>query len=84
MKKKVDVEIFGEIYSLKTDEDSEYVRKVAAAVDSSMREIAQKTHSFSSARLSVFAALDLADKYFQMKKDYEELLKLVDSKNRHK
>lgn len=84
MKKKVDVEIFGEIYSLKTDEDSEYVRKVAAAVDSSMREIAQKTHSFSSGRISVFAALDLADKYFQMKKDYEELLKLVDSKNRHK
>lgn len=84
MRKKVDVEIFGEIYSLKTDDDSEYVRKVAAAVDSSMREIAQKTHSFSSARVGVLAALDLADKYFQMKKDYEELLKLVDSRNRHK
>lgn len=84
MKKIVNVEIFGEIYSLKTDDDSEYVRKVAAAVDSSMREIAEKTHSFSSAKVGVLAALDLADKYFQMKKDYDELLKLVEPRKRCK
>jgi len=84
MKQKVDVEIFGEIIPLKTDGDSEYVRNIASSVDKTMRDIAQKTHSFSPARVGVLAALEFADKYFQAKRDYEELLDLLESKKNHK
>ena len=82
MDKKIEVEIFGEIYPLKSDGDSSYVRQIAAEVDRSMREIAQKTHSFSNGRIGVLAALDIADRYFQLKKDYDELLELVEPRKK--
>ena len=84
MEKKVDVEIFGEIYLLKSDLDAEYVKKTASEVDKTMRGIAQKTHSFSHAKIGVLAALDIADRYFRLKKDYDELLRLVEPVNRYK
>ena len=77
-KKKVVVEIFGETYPLKSDEPADYVRRLAKLVDDNMRDVAKKTRSFSGTKIGVLAALQLADEYYKLKKDYDELLALLE------
>ncbi len=76
MEQKIVVEIFGESYPLKTDQDPEYLKKLASFVDQEMRAVA-KRGNFSGARVGALTALKLADEYFQIKKDFEELAELV-------
>lgn len=81
MESKVVVKIFGEMYPLKSNgEDAEYMKKIAAMVDKNMREAAKKTRSFSGNKISVLAALQLADDYCRLQKDYDELLSLLEEK----
>ena len=77
-KKKVVVEIFGETYPLKSDEPADYVHQLAKLVDDNMRDVAKKTRSFSGTKIGVLAALQLADEYYKLKKDYDELLALLE------
>lgn len=74
---RVEIEIFGEIYRLKTD-DPQSLAKLAQMVDSTMKSISQNTRSFAGSRIAVLAALKIAEDYMQLKKDYEELLALLD------
>ncbi len=76
MEQKIIVEIFGETYTLKTDQDPEYLKKLASVVDKEMRAVAQRGN-LSGARVGALAALKLADEYFQIKKDYDEIMDLV-------
>ena len=73
---RVEVEIFGEIYRLRTD-DKEGLQKIVKMVDTTMKSIAQNTRSFAGSRIAVLAALKLAEDYYQLKKDYDELLDLL-------
>ena len=77
-KKKVVVEIFGATYPLKSDEPADYVRQLAKLVDDNMRDVAKKTRSFSGTKIGVLAALQLADESCKLKKDYDELLALLE------
>lgn len=80
-KKKVVVEIFGETYPLRSDTSADYVRTLAKMVDDNMRDVAKKTRSFSGNKIGVLAALQIADEYFKLKKDYDELLALLEEPN---
>ena len=74
---RVEVEIFGEIYRLKTD-DPQSLAKLAQMVDSTMKSISQNTRTFAGSRIAVLSALKIAEDYMQLKKDYDELLALLD------
>lgn len=74
---RVEVDIFGEIYRLKTD-DPDGLSKIVRMVDSTMKSIAQNTRTFAGSRIAVLAALKIAEDYMQLKKDYDELLALLD------
>ena len=80
MEQKIVVEIFGESYPLKTDQDPAYLKKLAAFVDSEMRAAAQQTTNFSGTRVGTLAALKIADEYFRLKQDYDELVAMVGRK----
>ncbi|MBR2179181.1 MAG: cell division protein ZapA [Selenomonadaceae bacterium] len=65
------------MYRLRTD-DRESLKKIVNMVDSSMKIIAQNTRSFAGSRIAVLAALKIAEDYYQLKRDYDELLELLD------
>ena len=77
MDQKVVVEIFGEKFSLKTDQDPEYLQKLASVVDKEMRAVSRQANNLPPIRIGVLAALKLADEYFQIKKDFDEMAELV-------
>jgi cell division protein ZapA len=77
-KHKVTVEIFGETYCLKSDAELGQVITVAAVVDSRMKKIAQKNLRLSPAKVAVLAALNIAEEFLQLEKDYKQLIQMVE------
>jgi cell division protein ZapA len=75
--KRVEVDIFGEVYRLRT-EDPDGLAKLVRIVDSTMKQISQSTRTFAGSRIAVLAALKIAEDYMQLKRDYDELLHLLD------
>ena len=77
---KVSVEIFGDTYSFKTNDNPDYIRKLATMVDSRMKNVARRTRTFQGTRICVMAALEIADEYCKLKKDYDDMLALINEK----
>ena len=73
---RVTVDIFGDTYHLKTD-DPEGLEKIVQMVNFNMKSISQSTRTFGGSRIAVMAALKIAEDYMQLKKDYDELLALL-------
>ena len=65
--KLVQVEIYGQRYTLKGSEDGAYVESLAAHVDRRMREIADTSSTVDSLKVAVLAAVNIADEYFRLK-----------------
>ncbi|WP_378955860.1 cell division protein ZapA [Pelosinus sp. sgz500959] len=78
IKHKVTVEIFGELYSLKSDIELEQVMKVAALVDERMKKISKSNLCLSPSRVAVLAALNLAEDFLQLEHNYKQLIKMVE------
>jgi cell division protein ZapA len=66
----VRVEIFDQPYNLRGS-DPEYILKLAEYVDSKMRAVSEQTHTVDTARLAVLAALNIADEYNLLKRNYD-------------
>jgi cell division protein ZapA len=76
-KNEVQVQIFGTGYTIRGEEDQEYIQKVAAYVDQKMREINEKLPVASLAKVAVLASLNLADELFRERSARQRLAESV-------
>lgn len=76
---RIVVEIFGDSFALKTD-NPDYMRNLAKLVDQQMRRVGRNVRSFDGKKIAVMTALQFADEYNQLKRDYDELMALLDEK----
>jgi cell division protein ZapA len=67
------VEIYDQSYNVSAGDSEEYVRELAAYVDSKMREVAEATRTVDSLRVAVLAALNVADEFFQLRSRQQKL-----------
>ena len=67
----VQVEIFGQTYRLRADEDPEYVETLAAYVDGKMREISRQTTAVDTLKVAVLTALNIADDHLRLRPEDE-------------
>ena len=70
---KVQVEIFGQTYSLKGGADNGYIRELAAFIDSRMRDIQKGTGTADGYRLAILTALNIADELHRLKSTHKDL-----------
>jgi cell division protein ZapA len=68
----VQVEIFGERYTVRSEEDPGHIHRVAQYVDAKFYEIAKRSPSLPSPKMAILASLEIAD----------ELLKLEEERGR--
>lgn len=73
-KNKLNVEIFGQHYTVVGKEPVAFLRMVAGHVDDTMRQIAAANPRLDVTRLAILAALNIAGEYFKLKEAYERLL----------
>jgi cell division protein ZapA len=66
----VQVEIFGEVYSVRGSDENGYLQELADLVDRKMREVAEHVKG-DTARIAILAALNLADELFQIQSRQE-------------
>ncbi|HET9209423.1 MAG TPA: cell division protein ZapA [Thermoanaerobaculia bacterium] len=64
------VEIFGEVYSVRGGGENGYLQELASLVDRKMREVAEHVKG-DTARIAILAALNLADELFQIQNRQE-------------
>jgi cell division protein ZapA (FtsZ GTPase activity inhibitor) len=77
--------IFGDHYSVISDESSTHVLEAAQMVDSFMKEIAQQSKISDPKKIAILAALKLANKVLTLegrqedeKRVYAELMKFIE------
>lgn len=61
------VEIYNQVYNIRSDGDNEYIMRLAEYVDNKMREISSGTLTADSLKLAILAALHIADELYQLK-----------------
>ena len=66
------VHIYGEKYTLRSDEDPDYIQEVATFVDTKMREIAGSGKVISTDKIAILAALNIADEFFKSRRSHQE------------
>ena len=74
MKKAVDVEIMGEKFTVRSDAEESYVRKVAVYVDGKMQEVMKTTRPIGKSSVAMLAALNIADEYQRLKENHEAIM----------
>jgi cell division protein ZapA (FtsZ GTPase activity inhibitor) len=73
----VTVQIFGKEYPIASDQNREYVEKLADYVDRRMSEIAAGGETFASGKIAVQACLDIADDLMRTRSEKEQLITTV-------
>jgi cell division protein ZapA len=70
---RVQVEIYGQVYSIKGGDDPAHVRELAAYVDAKMKEVEKGTGTVDPHRVAILTALTIADEFYAVREQYEEL-----------
>ena len=65
MSRTVEIEIYGQHYSLNGEADPEYIRRLAAYVDDQMRGLSSTMKTATLSKLAVLAAINIAHQLFE-------------------
>ncbi|HSA61427.1 MAG TPA: cell division protein ZapA [Nitrospiraceae bacterium] len=68
MTKTIDVEIYGQRYSIRGDADDAYIRRLAHFVDDHMKHLAEGMKTATPSKLAVLTAINLAHQFFESEK----------------
>ena len=69
----IQVEIYNQTYSIRSDGDNEYIHDLARYVDGKMRAISSGTLTVDSLKVAILAALHIADEYHQAKRSHAQI-----------
>lgn len=62
------VEIFGQSYNVRGEEERAYLEELARFVDAKMRQISESTATSDSLKVAILAALNIADELFKLER----------------
>ncbi len=79
---KLTVSIFGSEYTLVSDQNEEYVKKIAEFVDQKMREIDRSQNITSTAKVAILTALNIADELNQEREYRKKLTNQINEEAR--
>ena len=80
MLKSIKVNILGREFFLKSEDDEEYIKHVADYVKQKI-EAVQKKQTMDIIPTVILTALNIADDYFQLKKERESLISKVEDRS---
>jgi cell division protein ZapA len=70
---KTEVEIFGQTFTVTSEDDEQYVRELASYVDQRMRQIGGNAKTAVPLRVAIMAALSIADEYHKASQRESEI-----------
>ncbi|MBI4685461.1 MAG: cell division protein ZapA [Nitrospirae bacterium] len=76
----VDVYILGQKYTVKGDAPEDYIQKVAALVDSKIKEVYINSPNITPLKASILAALNIADELCKLRTDQEVVANQIEER----
>ncbi len=76
---RVQVEIFGQIYSIKGKDDPAYIRELAEFIDAKMKEVQKGTGTVDPHRVAILTALTITDELYRLREQCGSLEKTSES-----
>lgn len=73
MRKSVNVEIMGQVFTVSSDAEESYVRRVAGYVDGKIQEVLSTGRPVVKSNVAMLAALNIADEYHRLKESYDAM-----------
>ena len=78
----VEIKVFGQTFSVKTDAEEDHLQAVARYVNEKMEEVLKKTKSVSTLNVAILTALNIADDLLKEKEQRKALVKEVEVKSK--
>jgi len=78
----VEIKVFGQTYTVKTDAEEEYIQEVAKYVNEKMDEVLKKTKTVSTLNVAVLTALNIADDLIKEKEKRTALVQEIEAKSK--
>jgi cell division protein ZapA len=78
----VEVQILGQSYSIRTEDEEEYIKSLARYIDEKLKEIYSVAPNVSQTKATVMAAFGIADELFKMRMEQQSLDKLIEEKTK--
>lgn len=78
----VEIKVFGQTYTIKTDAEEDYIQEVARYVNEKMDEVLKKTRSVSTMNVAILTALNIADDLLKERERKNALLREVEMKSK--
>jgi len=75
---KVQINVRGRRYTVRSDEDDVDLQAIATYVDGKMNEIAQKSKTFDEYTIAMLAALNIASEFERFRHQVDEELQEID------
>jgi len=83
MGETVKIEVFGQEYSIKSDNgDEDHVKRIAQYVNEKIKDILSNTEVTIRLDVAILAALDVAHDYFSLKEDHDKLIEAIESRSK--
>lgn len=80
--RSVEVQILGQSYSIKTDEDEAYIRSLAKYIDEKLKEIYSVAPNINQSRAMVMTAFGITDELFKLRMELQNLDRLIEEKTK--
>ncbi len=74
----VQVEIFGQVYTIKGKDDPAYIRELADFIDAKMKEVQKGTGTVDPHRVAILTALTITDELYRLREQHEALEKTAE------
>ena len=78
METLIEVEIYGQTFTVTSEDEAVYVRSLAAYVDRAMRQAGEHSKTTVPLRVAIMAALGIADEYHKAVRREEEVRQEAD------
>ena len=78
MQRAVEVKILGQKVTLRSEDEEEYIRRVAEYVDEKMREVSKSAAPRGKYTVAMLVALNIADEYHRLKENHDIVTSRVD------
>ena len=78
----VEIKVFGQTYTVKTEAEEDYIQEVAKYVNEKMDEVLKKTKSVSTLNVAILTALNIADDLIKEKKERIALLQEIEARSK--
>ena len=80
--RSIEIKVFGQTYTVKSDAEEDHVQAVAQYVNEKMDEVLKKTRSVSTLNVAILTALNIADDLLKEREKRMALLREVEAKSK--